>query len=268
MSPAKPAKKSSNTLTIHFSGICTFVWDRKRGSAEVRMVDLASAGFQQHYAALGIAVTENTPRAITAPDADAAVSLAAMNCDMGLWNLIATDVKIVGGTGKLTVDDSKVDPSKKPAKTVESIRWLPDLGELTESNKTNSLCPISATVEIPAGHVTGNARIGAQKVEFVNDGTPIQPNRYYVPRLTAAIPFDSEIALVLDRRRIIRFTASMEIVISNTCVCALGMPGMPNHFYAHYDVVNARRRPTVQPAGPGVKMPSWPEWCYMAFVEV
>ena len=107
MSPAKPARKTTNTLTIHFSGICTFVWDRKRGSAEVRMVDLASAGFQQHYAALGIAITEDTPRAITAPDADAAVSLAAMNTDMGLWNLIGTDVKIVGGKGKLTVDDSK-----------------------------------------------------------------------------------------------------------------------------------------------------------------
>jgi hypothetical protein len=46
MSPAKAAKKS-NTLTIHFSGICTFVWDRKHGTAEVRMVDLASAGFHQ-----------------------------------------------------------------------------------------------------------------------------------------------------------------------------------------------------------------------------
>ena len=267
MSPAKAARKT-NALTIHFSGICTFVWDRKQGTAEIRMVDLASAGFQQHYAALGIAVTEDTPRAISAPDADAAVSLAAMNTDMGLWNLIGSDVKIVGGKGRLTVDDSKVDGARKPAKTVESIRWLPNLAELTESDTTNALCPISATVQIPAGHVTGNARIGAQKVEFLNNGTPIQPNRFYVPRLTATIPFDTEIALVLDRRRIIRFTASMEIVISNTCVCALGMPGMPNHFYAHYDVVNARRKPTVQPAGSGMRMPSWPEWCYMAFVEI
>jgi hypothetical protein len=196
------------------------------------------------------------------------VSLAPMNTDMGLWNLIGTDVKVVGGKGKLTVDDSKVDATRKPAKSAESIRWLPNLGELTESDTTSSLCPISATVQIPAGHVTGNARIGAQRVAFLNNGAPIQPNRFYVPRLTASVPFDTEIALVLDRRRIIRFTASMEIVISNTCVCALGMPGMPNHFYAHYDVVNARRRPTVQPAGTGVRMPSWPEWCYMAFVEV
>lgn len=267
MSPAKPAKKS-NTLAIHFSGICTMVWDRKRGSAEVRMVDLASAGFQAHYAALGIAVSEDTPKAISAPDADAAISLPTMNTDMGLWNLIGTDVKIVGGKGKLTVDDSKVDPTKKPAKTAESINWLPNLGELTESDTTNSLCPISATVELTAGHITGNARIGAQKVEFANGGTPIQPNRFYVPRLTATIPFDQEIALVLDRRRIIRFTASMEIMISNTCVCALGQPGMPNHFYAHYDVVNARRRPTVQPASSGIKTPLWPEFCYMAFVKI
>jgi hypothetical protein len=267
MSPAKPAKKS-NTLTIHFSGICTFVWDRKRGTAEVRMVDLASAGFQQHYAALGIAVTEDMPRGILGPDADAAVSLPNVNIDMGLWNLIGSDVTIVGATGKLTVDDAKVDGSKKPAKTAESIRWLPNLRELTESDRTNALCPISATVQIPAGRITANARVGASKVEFLDGGTPIGPNRYYVPRLTATIPFDREIALVLDRRRIIRFIASMEVVISNTCVCAFGMPGMPNHFYAHYDVVDARRRPIVQRAGPQMRMPSWPEWCYMAFVEI
>lgn len=268
MSPAKSARKSTNTLTVHFSGICTFVWDRKQGSAQVRMVDLASAGFQQHYAALGIAISENTPKAITGPDADSAISLANVNTDMGLWNLMGCDVQIVGGTGKLTVDDSKVDVSKKPAKTAESIRWLPNLRELTESDTSNPICPISATVSIPAGRLTANARIGARKVEFLNDGTPIGPNRYCVPRLTATIPFDQEIALVLDRRRIIRFSASMEVVISNTCVCALGSTGQPNHFYAHYDVVNAKRRPTVQPAGPGIKMPSWPEFCYMAFVEM
>jgi hypothetical protein len=267
MSPAKPARKS-NALTIHFSGICTFVWDRKRGTAEVRMVDLASAGFQQHYAALGIAITENTPKAITGPDADAAISLASVNTDLGLWNLIGSDVKIVGATGKLSVDDGKVDVTKKPAKTAESIRWLANLQELTESDTANPICPVSATVQIPAGRITGNARVGARKVEFLADGTPIGPNRYCVPRLTATIPFDQEIALVLDRRRIIRFTASMEVVISNTCVCALGMTGQPNHFFAHYDVVKAKRRPTVQPAGPGVMMPSWPEFCYMAFVEL
>ena len=60
----------------------------------------------------------------------------------------------------------------------------------------------------------------------------------------------------------------MSIVISNTCVCAVGMPGMPNHFYAHYDVVDARRRPTVAPAGVQPMTPSWPEFCYMGYVEI
>jgi hypothetical protein len=127
---------------------------------------------------------------------------------------------------------------------------------------------ITATVQIPAGHITASARTGARKVEFVDGGTPIGPNRFCVPRLIAKIPFDREIALVLDRRRIIRLTASMEVVISNSCVCALSMPGMPNHFYAHYDVVNARRRPTVGPAGPQLKGPFWPEFCYMAYLEI
>jgi hypothetical protein len=266
MSPAKSATKSK-TLTVHFSGICTFVWDRKRGTAEVRMVDLGSAGFQQHYAALGIAISENTPKAITGPDADAAVSLAHVNTDLALWNLLGSDVTIVGGTGRLTVDDSKVDVTKRPAKTAESIRWLANLRDLTESDTTNPICPIAATVQIPVGRITASARTGARKVEFVNDGTAIGPNRFCVPRLTAKVPFDQEIALVLDRRRIIRLTDSIEVVISNACVCALSMPGMPNHFYAHYDVVNARRRPKVEPGGPKWKGPFWPEFCYMAYLE-
>src|SRR5215211_8795464 len=177
MSPAKSEKKSK-TLTIQFAGISTFVWDRKRGTAEVRMVDLASAGFQQHYAALSIAITEDTPRAIVGPDADAALSLPASNTDLGLWNLIGSDVQIVGGAGKLTVDDSKVDVTKKPAKTAESVRWLANLRELTESDTPNPICPISATVQIPAGRITANARVVSRKVEFQNDGTPVGPNRY------------------------------------------------------------------------------------------
>ena len=264
MSPAKSA--TSKILTVHFSGICTFVWDRKRGTAEVRLVDLGSAGFQQHYAGLSIAINENTPKAITGPDADAAVSLANVNTDLGVWNLLGSDVRIVGGTGKLTVDDSKVDVTKKPAKTAESVRWLANLQELTESDSANPLCPIAATVQIPAGRITASASTGSRKVEFLDGGTPIGPNRFCVPRITAKIPFEQEIALVLDRRRILRLAASMEVVISNSCVCALSMPGMPNHFYAHYDVVNARRRPTVEPAGKQVKGPLWPEFCYPAYV--
>ena len=61
MSPTKSSKQSQKTLTVDFAGICTFVWDKKAGTAEMRLVDLASAGFQRHYAALGIAVNEQTP---------------------------------------------------------------------------------------------------------------------------------------------------------------------------------------------------------------
>ncbi len=269
MSPAKVTKsQKSKTLTIEFAGICTFLWDRKKGYADVRLVDLGSAGFQRHYAALGLAVNENTPRAVRGPDADAATSLPAANTDVGLWNLTGTDVTIVGATGSLSVDDSKVDVTKRPAKTAESIRWLADIGYLTESVTLDPICPISATIRIPAGRVTANARVGARKVEFTTNGNPVGPARFCVPRLKAVIPFAREIAIVLDRRRALRFTESMAVTVSNTCVCALGLDGLPDHFYAHYDLVEARRRPKVEPAGPQPMTASYPEFCYMGYLEI
>ena len=272
MSPKKPPKtslkKATKTLTIDFAGISTLVWNRKAGTAEVRLVDLASAGFQRHYAALGLKVTETTPKAVRGPEADAAVSLPDANEDLGLWNLLGCDVEIVGAAGKLTVDDSKVDLSKKPGKNEQSVRWLANIGYLASSATPNPICPTAATVRIPAGHLTANATVGARKVEFSENGMPVGPDRYCVPRLRATIPFETELAIVLDRQRVLRFGASMSVVISNTCVCAVGMPGMPNHFYAHYDVVDARRRPTVAPAGVQPMTPSWPEFCYMGYVEI
>jgi hypothetical protein len=275
MSPATPgksaktAKSGKKRLKIHFAGICTFVWDKKNGTAEMRLVDLASAGYQQHYAALSIAITEDTPRtAIIGPDAEVAVSLPGVNSDVGVWNLIGTDVRFVGATGKLTVDDSKIDGGKKPVKTATSVRWLPNVGELTESDAANATCPIAAVIHIPAGHITADARVASRKVEFSNDGTPIGPSRYYASRFAVEMPFDTSIAVVLDRRRIIKFTESMEIVISNTCVCALGQEHAPDHFYAHYDVVDAKRRPTVKPAGTMPQTVFWPEFCIPAYVQM
>ena len=280
MSPTKSKKpqktaKTQKTLTIDFAGICTFVWNKKAGTAEMRLVDLASAGFQRHYAALGIAVNERTPKAMKGPEADAAMSLPDTNTDLGLWSLRGCDVTIVGGTGKLTVDDTDVDVTKKPGKTAESVRWLADIGYLTGSTDPNGLCPTAATVTIGAGHLTANATVGHRRVTFSEDGIPVGPTRYCVPRVRARIPFNDEAAIVLDRQRILRFRDSMSVVISNTCVCAVGLDGMPDHFYAHYDVVRAKRRPEVTPAqaGPGggaVGTPSlaaWPEFCYMGFVE-
>ena len=278
MSPSKSSKKpqkTQKTLTIDFAGICTFVWNKKAGTAEMRLVDLASGGFQRHYSALGIAVNERTPKVLKGPEADAAMSLPDSNTDLGLWNLSGCDVKIVGATGKLSVDDTNVDVTKKPAKTAESVRWLADIGYLTGSTDPNGLCSISATVKIGAGRLTANATVGHRRVSFSENGIPIGPTRYCVPRVRAAIPFNDEVAIVLDRRRILRFSDSMSVVISNTCVCAVGLPGMPDHFYAHYDVVRAKRRPEVTPAqaapgGGAVAMPhlaSWPEFCYMGFVE-
>ena len=113
MSPVKTSKPRS--LTIEFSGISTLVWNKKAGTAEVRLVDLTSAGFERHYAALGLMVQESSARGVRGPGADAAVSLPGEQTDIGLWNLDGTTIEIAGATGKLTVDDSKVDPTKKPS---------------------------------------------------------------------------------------------------------------------------------------------------------
>jgi hypothetical protein len=268
MSPSKPPKNSKQTLTIEFSGICTFLWDRKEGSAVVRMVDLASAGFDRHYVALGLVVTEDMAKGVKGPDADAAISWPGAEADIGLWNLLGTDVEIVGAKGKLTVDDAKVDVTKKPDKNATSVNWLANVGLLAESKKLDPVCPTAATVQLPAGHVTAYNVGAPQKIEFLDSGTPIGPPRYCLSRFRVAIPFDSEIALRLDRRRVMRFTESNAIMISNMCVCGLGVNAPPDHFYAHYDVVRAKRRPTVERAGGLPKIPEYPELCLSGFVEV
>jgi hypothetical protein len=82
------------------------------------------------------------------------------------------------------------------------------------------------------------------------------------------VPFASELAIRLSRERVLRFADSMTIMISNTCVCGLGVGAPANHFYGHYEVVQARRRPTVRPAGPQPKTPMFPELCWGGFVEM
>ncbi len=269
MSPAKRTNKGSpNELTIDFSGISTLVLDKKSNTATVQLVDLGSAGFQRHFAALGLLITEDMTTGVRGPDADAAVSLPGENRDIGLWDLLGTEVEILGATGTLTVDESRIDPARKPGRKATSVNWLPNIGTLTESSKLDPACPIAATIELSTGHATALAAGEARKVEFVTDGTPVGPPRYYLPRFRFTIPFEEELSLRLDRQRVLRFSASMSVMISNTCVCGLGVSSPSNHFYAHYDVVRAKRRPKVQPAGPLPKTPSWPEWCFAAMVEI
>lgn len=274
MNPAKKAKstkssrsaKKSNVLTIEFAGVTTLVWDRKADAAEVHLVDLASAGFERHYAALALEVAESTPHGIKGPDADAAVSLFGRNVDVGLWNLAGTTVEIYGADGALTVDNRKVDPTKRPDKQAQSIQWMANIGELCESATLNPLCPTSSIIRIPAGHITATGAAAARKVQFTCDGAPIGPARFCLPRFKATIPFESELALRLSRERVLRFTESMTITISNTCVCGLGLGTPANHFYGHYDVVEAKRRPDVSPAGPRPMTPTFPELCWTGFV--
>jgi hypothetical protein len=261
-----PAKTKSRTLTVEFSGIVTLVW-KKTAGAEVHMVDLGAAGFEKHYAALGLAVAESTPRGVRGPDADAAISIPGENTDIGLWNLSGTTVEVVGATGKLTVDNTKVDPTKKPPNKPGSIGWLPDVGFLCESTEINPICPTAAVFRLTAGHIESAGGKFARKVQFVDSGTPVGPDRFVVPRFRVTLPFDKEIAIRLDRTRVLRFSESMQVIVSNTCVCGLGVAAPANHFYGHYDVVEARRKPTVTPAGKQAKVPWWPEMCIPGVVQ-
>ena len=270
MSPAKTGTiktKGTRQLTIDFSGICTLVVDRKGGVATVQMVDLASAGFQRHFAALGIVVSEETAKGVKGPDADAAVSLPGEDRDIGLWDLMGTEVEVLGATGALTVDTTKVDTRKRPVKgNAGSLEWLPNISVLTESSTLDPICPTAASIAFTSGIVTALAAGEPRKMEFVDDGTPVVPARYYLPRFRVTVPFATELALRLDRQRVLRFRQSMSIIMSNTCVCGLGLSSPANHFYAHYDVVAAKRKPTLQPVASATMYPEFPEWCYAGVV--
>jgi hypothetical protein len=268
MRTAKSSSPLGNLLTIEFSGICTLVWNKKAARAEIHLVDMASAGFPQHYAALGLTAEEGQGLGVRGPDADAVVSLLGQNTDIGIWNLLGTDVEIIGGTGKLMVDDSKVDVTKKPEKEATSIRWVANIGFLADSTVANPTCPTAATIKLANGKVTASVVGTAPKVEFVQDGTPVGPARYCVNRFKVAIPFADEIAIRLDRARVLRLSSSRTVMISNTCMCGLSLGPPTDDFAAHYDVVKAERRPTPQPFGKGIMTPDRPEYCWPGYIEL
>jgi hypothetical protein len=270
MSPSKGKNTTKGkTLTIEFSGICTLLWNRKEGNAAVCMVDMASAGFPRHYAALSREVTATSPRGIKGPEPDAAVSVLGEDTDIALWNLVGTDVEFVGASGKLTVDDKPVDVTKRPETTAASVRWLADVGFLAESKSVDPVCPTAAIIHLPAGHLTARGGADARKVEFTDDGEPVGPVRYCLPRFQVVIPFEDQLAMRLTRERVFRISETMTLMMSNTCVCNPAGRGPREDFYAHYDVVQAKRRPKLQPA-PGRKpmTPDYPEWCWGGFVQL
>jgi hypothetical protein len=182
--------------------------------------------------------------------------------------LLGTTVELVGASGKLTMDDGKVDVTKKPTNQARSVRWLANVGTLCDSEALNPVCPTAAIIQLPAGHITSTGAAVSRKVAFSDDGVPVGPDRYCLPRFRVDVPFASELAIRLSRERVLRFADSMTIMISNTCVCGLGVGVPANHFYGHYDVVQARRRPTVRLAGPQPKTPMFPELCWPGFVEM
>jgi hypothetical protein len=264
----KTSAKKQKVLTIEFAGISTLIWNKSEGGADVHLVDLASAGFERHYAALSCEITESTRNAIKGPSADASISLSGRETDVGIWNLMGTTVELLGATGKLTVDDSKADVTKKPTKQAKSVRWLANVGQLCESNVLSAACPTAAIIRLPAGHVTATGVAASRKLEFTVDGVPIGPDRFCLTRVQVEVPFENQLAVRLSRERILRFHDSMKVTISNACVCGLGQGEPANHFFGHYDVVEAKRRPHVKRAGKTPQFASLPELCWPAYVEI
>jgi hypothetical protein len=268
MSKKTSAKKPAKVLTIEFAGISTLIWNKNAGTADVHLVDLASAGFERHYAALSCEVNESTRNVIKGPSADVSLALGGREVDLGAWNLLGTTVELIGATGTLTVDDSKADVTKKPTKQARSVRWLANVGQLCESNALSPVCPTAAIIRLPAGHVTATGAAASRKLEFTSDGVPIEPDRFCLTRVQVEVPFETQLAIRISRERILRFLDSMKVTISNTCVCGLGQGEPANHFFAHYDVVEAKRRPNVKRAGKTLQFASLPEYCLPAYVQI
>jgi hypothetical protein len=140
-----------------------------------------------------------------------------------------------------------------------------------DSSAHSAICPTAAAVTLASGTLTAKNVGNPQKLQFVDPTGLIGPARYCLSRFQVVIPFESELGVRLDRRRVLRFTETNSVVMSNTCVCDLGINQPPDHFLAHYEVVQAKRRPTIKPAkpaGPGAKVPWWPDLCLVGYVEI
>lgn len=260
------------SLTIEFAGISTLVWNKQRNEAEVLLVDLAAAGYQRHHAMLAMA---DNP-CVVAPKPDASVAVPGQPLELGLWNLKGAEIEIdAKQAGPLEVVADEVNAAEPPAPGAESIRWLPNIGELTDSQTLNPRCPIAARIRITSGRITATAANFPQtRVQFFDGDRPLGAVRYTLSRFMLEVP-DADVRLRLDGKRTIDVHTDHTAMISNTCAYESAFEGMSGHFYAHYLTVAARRRPTLlstrsrqRAAFAAFSWPSDPEMCVPAFVEL
>jgi hypothetical protein len=259
------------SLTIEFAGISTLVWNKDKQEAEVRLVDMEAHDFHKHYAALGM----TSAHGVSAPDPDISISVPGRPMELGVWNLKGTEVEIIGcDPGPLDVEDDPVNGVQPPQRFAESIRWLPDIGELCQSRRLSTKVRLATRIPIKSGRITATAANHELiRAQFLDDGRAVAPVRYYLPRFLVELP-GKKISLRLDGKRTLEFSGDHEVIISNTCVCEPVVKKGSGHFYAHYLVVEPERQPRVRRLkNPpyGVKAMAWPmdpEFCFAAFVQI
>lgn len=260
------------SLTIEFAGITTLVWDKAKGEAEVLLVDLAAAGFDRHHAMLAMA---DSP-AVVAPQPDASIAVPGQPLELGLWNLAGTEITIEAKDGgPLEVVADAVNADDPPGPGAESIRWLANISELCQSNTLNAKCPIAARLRIKSGRITATAANYPQvRAQFSLDDRPLGPMHYVLSRFMLEV-LGEDVTLRLDSRRTIEVHTDHHAMVSNTCVFERNFGLNAGHFYAHYLIVKAQRRPTVRRmpmlqrvAFAAFSVPDDPEHCMPAFVEL
>lgn len=270
------------SLTIEFAGVSTFLWQpansqRKGASgnghdeAAVVLVDLGAAGFHPHHATLA---TEGTS-GVSCPDPDTSIAVPGSPLELGIWNLDGTEIELIADAGPLKVDDEEIDNTQPPPDTTGSIRWLPEIGALCQSRTLAPKVPTAARLRLTTGRVSSTAAAHPPvKLAFDDNDQPIDGGeRYVLPRFIVELDC-ARAALRLDGKREFRFSGDHHVIISNTCVCDASKVGAPGHFYAHYLLVEAKRKPRVRHTSGVFKRPKTfaipddPGQCYCAYAMI
>jgi hypothetical protein len=259
------------SLTIEFAGITTLVWHTATNEAEVLLIDLEAAGFHRHQASLGVPAQSD----IEAPDPDTSIAVPGSPMELGVWNLKGcTDIQVDGAdVASLEVVADDINAAEPPAADEDSIKWLPEIGELCGSRTLSTRIPVAARMRIRSGRITATAARHPQiRAEFSDENRSLGPARYYLPRFMLELP-GADISLRLDGKRTVTFRRDHEVMISNTCVCEPVFRVRGGHFYAHYLVTEPQRRPRMRsyvqgqgPMGPqAFAIPPSPDECFSAF---
>lgn len=256
-------------LTIEFAGVSTFVWNKDRNSAEAVLVDLGASGFHKHHATLA---TEGAP-GLSCPDPDISVAVPGSPLELGIWTLNG-ELAVSADAAPLDVDDGAIEHGNPPSHQNGSIRWLPEIGAICQSRTLASKVPVAARLPLTIGRVSSTAAAHPpMRVAFDVADEGLGEERYVLPRFMVEIDAPA-VTLRLDAKRELRFANDHHVIISNTCVCEPAGAAGAGHFYGHYLLVDAKRKPAVRrTSGPFLRpktfaIPSAPEHCFSAYLEI